>query len=314
MLRPEIRELLDMFEAMPLPDFPDMGAEEARQTFARLRAKPEKLPDLHNIETMSIPGLAGAIQVRIYRPTAQPNLPALVWFHGGGWVLGDLETGDLPSIVLSHRTQCVVISVDYRLAPESRFPAAFDDCLAGLDWVRSHADTLGIDPERIAVGGDSAGGNLAATVAIEAAARNWSLCHQVLVYPVINDDFTTGSYTENATGYFLTRRGMRWFWDQYTTAEQRTDPRVAPLRSDLAAHGSRLAPAWIFTAQYDPLRDEGRGYADALERAGVVVERAHADDMIHGVFGMTLEAGEEVRAAAAEALRRAYSAASRATG
>ena len=295
-----------MFEAMPLPDFPDMGAEGSRETFRKLRAKPENLPELHSIETSSLPGPAGDVPIRVYRPTDETDLPVLVWFHGGGWVLGDLETGDLPSIVLCHRARCVVVSIDYRLAPEAKFPAAYDDCLAGLSWVRDNAEALHVDPLRIAVGGDSAGGNLAAAVAVEAAARNWPLRHQLLVYPAIAPDLSTDSFSDNATGFFLTKRGMQWFWDQYTEPKQRDDPRVAPLNADLAAVAADLAPAWVFTAEYDPLRDEGRAYADRLEQVGVPVERAHATDMIHGVFGMTLECSEEVRALAAEALRRAF--------
>ena len=154
-------------------------------------------------------------------------------------------------------------------------------------------------------GGDSAGGNLAAAVALVATDRRWDLCHQLLVYPVIAPDFTTGSYTDNAEGYFLTRRAMQWFWDQYATPDQRRDHRVNPLNADPALL-AKLPPAWIFTAQYDPLRDEGRRYAAAMAAVGVTVERSHADDMIHGVFATSLEAGEEVRAQAADSLRAAF--------
>lgn len=303
-IRPEIQELLDMFENIGLQDFPEMGAELARATFAELRVAPDNLPPLYDIADRSIPGPVGDIPVRVYRPDDSPDLPVLVWFHGGGWVLGDLETGELPCRTMAHRAGCAIVSVEYRLAPESTFPAAYDDCMTALQWVADHTEELGVDPSRIAVGGDSAGGNLAAVAALEAAERGLPVVFQLLVYPAVEADFTNLSYTENGNGYFLTRRGMQWFWDQYTTPEQRSHPRVAPLANDLASSG--LAPAWVFTAEYDPLRDEGRRYAAALEEAGVPVERAHADDMIHGIFGMTLECGEEVRAQASNALRRAF--------
>jgi acetyl esterase len=311
-LRPEVVELLEMFTEIGLKDFPEMTPDEARQTFIDLRVAPDNLPQVDRIENRSIDGPAGPMAIRIYRPAdvggdSRNRAPTLVWFHGGGWVLGDLETSDLPCRVLAGDAGCVVVSVDYRLAPEHPFPAAFDDCLAATRWARAAADQLGLDPERLAVGGDSAGGNLAAAVAIAAAAEGIDLHHQLLVYPVVEPVFDSPGYRDNGEGYFLTRRGMEWFWNAYTEPDDHRDPRVVPTAADLDALASTLAPAWVFTAGYDPLCSEGQGYADRLEQAGVRVTRAHMDDVIHGVFAMTLACSDEARTMAARALADAFS-------
>lgn len=306
-LRDECRNLLDKLVEMKLPDFGEMSAERAREIFIFLRVEPEDLPEVGSITEQAVPGPAGDIPVRIYRPESTPEgpPPVMVWFHGGGWVLGNLETSDLPCRAMTSGSGCVIVSVDYRLAPENPFPAAFEDCMAVTEWVIANADELDVDSSRIAVGGDSAGGNLAACVAVEAVRQDLSLVHQHLVYPVIAPDYSTDSYRENASGYFLTRNGMEWFWDQYTDADDHGDPRVVPVAAEPELL-TRAAPAYVFTAGYDPLRDEGRDYAELLTKAGVPVEQAGLDDVIHGVFGMTLTCGDEARAASIEALRRAF--------
>ncbi len=317
-LRDECQGLLDRLIELEIPDFPDMTPERAREIFVFLRVAPENLPEVGSITEQTIPGpgpdTGRDIGLRIYRPAndpAGPNEmtdppPVMVWFHGGGWVLGDLETGDLPSRAMCRDAQCVIVSVDYRLAPENPFPAAFEDCMAATEWVLANTEELGVDAARVAVGGDSAGGNLAACVAIEATRQGLGLTHQHLIYPVIAPDYSTPSYSENASGYFLTTRGMEWFWDQYTKPDDHNDPRVVPTAATGTELTSHLPPAYVFTVGYDPLRDEGRAYGETLAEAGVPVEQAHIDDAIHGVFGMTLACGDEARAASVEALKRAF--------
>lgn len=302
-LRPEVQAMLDANAAMGLKDFAEMTAVEAREAFLELRVAPPDLVPVYSVEDRQIPGPATDLMIRIHRPSPDEDLPVLVWFHGGGWVLGDLESGDLPGRHLAAAGECVVVSVDYRLAPEHVFPAAFDDCMATTEWVLANAVELGIDASRVAVGGDSAGGNLAACVAIEAKRRGIELRHQLLVYPVVADDFSTPSYERFATGHFLTRSGMRWFWDQYTAASDRDDPRVAPMHGELGGQPS----AWIYLAGCDPLCSEGRQYGDALAAAGVPVEIVEVPGVIHGVFSMTLDCGTEARNAAAASLKAAFS-------
>ncbi len=302
-LLPEVQAVLDANAAAELPDFSTLSADEARTLFLELRLAPPEIVPVAQVEDRTLAGPDGDLAVRIYRPTLEDrDAPVLVWFHGGGWVLGDLDSGDLPGRHLAARGGCVVVAVDYRLAPEHPFPAAFEDCMAATEWTIANADSLGIDPSRVAVGGDSAGGNLAACVAVHAAARGIALAHQLLVYPVIAAEFDTASYEQFAEGFFLSRAGMQWFWDHYTNADERQDPRVNPRCGTLAG----LPSAWVYTATCDPLCSEGRAYADELEAAGVAVERMEVDGAIHGVFSMTLDCGSEARDAAAESLRKAF--------
>jgi acetyl esterase len=223
--------------------------------------------------------------VRIYKPEGRPPLPALVYFHGGGWVIGSLETHDGACRELANRIGCAVVSVDYRLAPESRYPAAAEDCYAATQWVAENAKALGVDAKRIAIGGDSAGGNLAAVVALMARDRGGpALRHQLLIYPVTDADFERASYRENAEGYLLTTKAMAWFWGHYVPElAQRQDGYAAPLRAkDLAG----LPPAFVLTAEFDPLRDEGEAYAKRLAQAGVPTRLQRYDGAIHGFFAM----------------------------
>ncbi|MFB6296440.1 MAG: alpha/beta hydrolase [Halobacteriales archaeon] len=224
----------------------------------------------------------------MYTPEGEGPFPVLTFYHGGGWVIGTLDTHEPICRALAGAADCVVVSVDYRLAPEHPFPAALEDCYAATRWVSDNAATLHADPDRVAVGGDSAGGNLAAAVA--QACRDHGgpeLVHQLLVYPVTDHAFDTDSYAENAEGYFLTRADMEWFWDHYLDSRfDGNNPYASPLRArDLGG----LPPASVVTAGFDPLRDEGIAYAKRLDAAGVAVEHHHYDGAIHGFFGMLVE-------------------------
>jgi acetyl esterase len=240
---------------------------------------------VHEVTDRTIPGPAGAIPVRVFRPSAATALPVILWFHGGGWVTGNLDTHDQLGRLLADHSGAVVVSVDYRLAPEAKFPAAADDCLAAYEWALEHADEVGGDPARIAIGGDSAGGNLAAVVALDARDRGLPQPKlQLLVYPVTDYEFDSAAMIDNAKGYFLEAAGMRWFWEHYArTAADYDDPRFSPLRaSDL----SGLARAVVVTAEFDPLRDQGEAYGARLRDADVPTEVVRADGLIHGFFGM----------------------------
>jgi acetyl esterase len=208
-----------------------------------------------------------------------------VYFHGGGWVIGDLESHDAGCRALANTTGAVVLAVDYRLAPEHPFPAALEDCLAATSWAASHAGELDVDPARLVVMGDSAGGNLAAAVPLMArAAGGPAIALQVGLYPVLSADFDSSSYRDNAEGFFLTREAMRWFWDQYVPHESdRRNPLAAPLEEpDL----SGLPPSHIVTAEHDPLRDEGEAYANRLRQAGVASSNTRYGGLFHGFFNM----------------------------
>jgi len=210
----------------------------------------------------------------------------LVYYHGGGWVIGDLYTHDGLCRSITNAARCAVASVDYRLAPESKYPVPVEDSYGALRWVAANAARLALDPRRVAVGGDSAGGNLATVMALMAQERRGpALVHQVLIYPVTDHDLDTASYLENATGYVLTREGMRWFWTHYLAREaQGREPHASPLR---AASLAGLPPALVITAEHDPLRDEGEAYAARLRDAGVPVTLTRYPGMFHGFVRMT---------------------------
>jgi acetyl esterase len=250
---------------------------------------------------------ADGVPVRVYRPSPDPELPLLVVFHGGGWVLGSVEEFDGVARQLANASDAIVVSVDYRLAPEHPFPAPLDDCWNALEWTVAHAAELGGDRTRIAVGGDSAGGNLAAVCARRARDAGLPLALQVLVYPVCDCEFDTASYVDNAEGYLLERAEMQWFFDCYTDGGKHdaADPSISPLRAaDLAG----VAPAVVLTAEFDPLRDEGEAYATRLRAAGVEVEVRRYDGMIHAFFGSSgaFDASRDAIAFVGTALRRAF--------
>ncbi len=296
----------DLADYLALPgsaplDYATCTTQEVRGQFAANR-KPTAVPAVHSVTNSSFCGPGGDVPVRIYRMKDTPA-PAILWFHGGGWVLGDLDTGELPAQTLCHLSGCTVISVDYRLAPETPFPGAFDDCAASLHWAIDHAAELMIDPARIIVGGDSSGGNLAAAVALAARDDGIVLAGQLLVYPVVQSDFTLPSFEQVGEGYGLVTEAMEWFWDSYVpNPADRSDPRVAPLGQDL----SGIAPAFVLTCGFDPLASEGLLYGDALRNHGVPVTAVHQPSGIHGNFAMAKRSGVEGRAAAASWVRQRF--------
>jgi acetyl esterase len=292
-LDPDCQLLLDMARQAGRPAFETAGHLEARTLFKsgfRVLA-PDPLP-VAEIRDLSLPGPAGAIAARLYRGVAAPLLPGLVYFHGGGWVIGDIETHEPVCRHLAHAAGCAVVSVDYRLAPEHKFPAAVEDCVAATEWVAANAATLGLDPARLAVGGDSAGGNLAAVVALTARDRVAPrLSLQLLIYPATDFGGEFDSYQRYAEGYLLTTPTMRWFVEQYLgDAAAAADWRASPLRApDLRG----VAPAYVLTAGYDPLCDEGDAYARRLQEHGIAVQHRRYADQLHGF----ISSGGIIRAA-----------------
>ena len=267
-------------------------------------------PPLDSVANLVFTGPGGNVAVRVYRPrTAQRPTPVLVYYHGGGWVVGNLESHDHLCRYLAAKSEVVVIAVDYRLAPEHRFPAAYEDSVAALRWVAASADELGVDAKRMAVGGDSAGGSLAAIVALAVRDEGWPMLRlQLLLYPSTDFTANTDSMRDNGEGYLLTRAAMEQFVDWYLPSRiARTDPHASP---QLAPDHSGVAPAFIQTAEFDPLRDEARIYGDTLKRAGVAVEQKCYDGMIHGFMRMGGRVDTAITALddAALALRRALGA------
>ena len=292
-VKPTIQTILDDLQALAAPPVETLTPEAARNGMVQKSASLDRPEDLASVEDAEIPGPATAIPVRVYTPKGDGPFPVLVYYHGGGWMCGDLETHDGYCRHLAIRCGALVVSIHYRRPPEDRFPAAAEDCYAATAWVAENAANWHGDASRLAVGGDSAGGNLAAVVSIMAKERGGPRIRcQVLLYPVIEPDFETASYRENATGYSLTRSMMQWFWDAYAPNPQdRLHRHAAPSRApDL----SGLPPAYVITAEYDPLRDEGESYAHRLEQAGVTVTLERWDGMIHGFVRWT-EAVEEAR-------------------
>lgn len=289
-LHPQAATLVATLAELGELDLAAMDLVDARAMMAATRAPVEGIAT-GGREDLTVPVRDGAsIKARHYRPAGdeaggdgQGSL--LIYYHGGGWVFGDLEGHDALCQSLSNRLKTSVISVDYRLAPEHRFPIPLHDCFDALVWCRDNAATLGIDADKIIVGGDSAGGNLAAAVSM--MARDGRAAHvaaQVLYYPVTDRDFTRASYSENESGYLLTKKGMAFFWESYVNGnEDDANPLAAPLQADDL---SGLPPAFVLTAGYDPLRDEGRAYAAALTGAGNHVHAVQHDDQIHGFVSM----------------------------
>ena len=304
-LDPQAQAVMDQVASLGFPPAHTVSPQQARaNNLARPRAKG---PDVARVEDRSIPGPQSQLPIRIYTPEGSGPFPALVWFHGGGWVIGDLDTSDATARNLTLGSGCVVVSVDYRLAPETKFPGPAEDCYSATQWVAQNAATIQVDPGRIAVGGDSAGGNLAAAVSLMARDRGGpSIEFQLLVYPVTERDFATRSYTENADGYQLSRDGMIWYWDHYLQNDSdASNPYAAPL---LASDLSGQPPALVITAEYDPLRDEGEAYAQKLTAAGVRTTSTRYDGMIHGFFAMgaVVDKGKQAMDQACSMLRATF--------
>jgi acetyl esterase len=285
-VKDEVQPILVAIEAARAP-LDEQTPELLREGYAALSGM-GTVEDVASVTDRAVPGPAGDLPVRIYRPEAVTGqaAPGLVYFHGGGWVIGNVDTHDNVCRALANAAGIVVVSVDYRLAPENRFPAALDDALASVEWVRANARELEVDPTRLAVGGDSAGGNLAALVSQHLAGEP-TLRFQLLVYPLLDARYQEPSIEENAEGYFLTKEMLVWFRDQYIgAAGDPADPLVSPACApDSALAG--LPPGLVITAEYDPLRDEGEAYAERCRAAGVEMTATRYDGMIHGFFSMS---------------------------
>lgn len=300
-LHPQAHVLIQALAQLGFPPLESGTPQQARDgRLARGVAPAEHVHEVRDLD-------AGGVPARLYRPSAASDLGLLVYFHGGGWVIGDLESHDNVCRTLANRSGHAVLSVDYRLAPEHPFPAALGDSIQATRWAHANAAELGCDASRIAVGGDSAGANLAAVVAQIAPIP---LCHQMLIYPVTDCRRVSASYSENATGYFLTAAAMEWFVDHYLSGGQGSpeDPRVSPLLADDATLRA-TPPALVITAEFDPLRDEGEQYATRLSELGVTTTHVRFSGMIHGFFSMSemIDDAHAAHAVAGQALKTAFS-------
>ena len=310
-LDPQVTAVLELVAKANRPAYNTLSPKEARQLFIDTRpASTPTPPEIGSVENVSAQGPHGPIPLRVYRPAGVADatrLPAYLFFHGGGWVIGDINTHDVLCRQLTAASGASVVSVDYRLAPEHKFPAAADDSWAATTWVVAHAAELGLDAGRIAVGGDSAGGNLAAVVALMARdAGGPAISLQTLIYPVTDVMRETRTYGDFADGYLLTRDSMRWFIAHYlASGDQARDWRASPLRAPSLAG---LPPALIITAGFDPLRDEGEMFAGRLRDAGNMVDYVCYGGMIHGFIGMgkLLDTAERAIAHIGGSLRQAF--------
>jgi acetyl esterase len=285
-LDPNVKMLLDQMAAIGAPPIHALSVEQARASMDAMVAMMGEGEEVAHVEDRTIDAGGQPLPIRIYRPVgvSTDSAPALVFYHGGGFVLGGLSSHDRDCRALANRGQCVVIAIDYRLAPEHPFPAAADDAVAAFEYVVAHAGELGVDRDHLAVGGDSAGGNLAAVVALHARDAAIPLKLQLLIYPAVaGDEGDFPSRAENATGYMLDRESITWFTAAYFPDVAPRDWRAAPM---LAASHAGVAPALVITAEFDPLRDEGEAYAARLEAAGVPAKATRYDGLIHGFFGM----------------------------
>ena len=309
-LDPQAQEVINLVIKSGRPAYNTLSPKEARQLFRETRPASTPTPaEIGAVRNLSADGPGGPIPLRLYRPAGVPAttaLPVLVYYHGGGWVIGDLDTHDVQCRQITAEAGIAVVAVDYRLAPEHKFPAAIDDAWAATRWVVAHGAELGIDGRQLAVGGDSAGGNLAAVVALMAReARGPAIALQILMYPVTDVGAESKSYRDFAEGYMLTRDGMRWFTNHYLKAPaDAQDWRVSPLRASSVAG---LPPALVITAGFDPLRDEGAAYATRLSDAGVQVDYINYGGMIHGFMpmGKLIATGNRATSHVAASLRQA---------
>ena len=305
-LHPQVKVVLDLMEKAG-PPMHHLSPQQAREQILAMRATKGEPEQVGKVEDRIIKGPGGDIAVRIYTPNGRGPFPLLVYFHGGGWVVGSIETVDASCRSLTNLANCVTVSVEYRLAPEHKFPAAPEDCYAATRWTALNAASFNGDPAHIAVGGESAGANLAAAVALMAQERGApSLTHQLLLYPVMNYAFDMPSHKENAEGYFLTTDMMQWFWGLYLqNATDGENPLASPLR---AKRLQGIAPATIYTAEFDPLRDEGAAYATKLREAGIAVEYKCYEGLIHGFMGMAkvVDPAKAALENAGAALRKAF--------
>jgi acetyl esterase len=286
-LDPQMKNLLDAMVAAEVPAFHTLTPEEARKMTARRVAQGGPIEPVAKVEDRTIPGPGGDIPIRIYTPQGPGPFGALLYFHGGGWVVGDINMTDVPCRMLTNASGCVIVSVDYRLAPEHKFPAGPEDCYVATQWVTDNSVALGVDPNRIAVGGTSAGATLAAAVALMARDRGGPhLAYQLLIYPATTSVLNTASHHEFAKDsyYILSRADMEWFWGHYlANPADHTNPYACP------AHVKSLRglpPALVITAEFDPLRDEGEAFARRLEEELVPTVLKRYVGVTHGFFGM----------------------------
>ncbi|ERG88009.1 MAG: esterase/lipase [halophilic archaeon J07HX5] len=313
---PEAQELLSALEEAGAPDLATLSVEQARALLGDLFTPDGEPEPVESVTEQKIRAYGRDIRVRIYDPVPDATLPAVVYFHGGGWVCGNLDTHDSVARALAARGETVVVSVDYRKAPEHKFPAAVEDAHTATKWVAANAGDIGAG-NGLAVAGESAGGNLAAVVAQlanDSALGAPAIDHQLLLYPVTNHSYDTTSYETNREGYFLTRRAMVWFWNHYLRDDALGADGQNPLASPLHGALAGLPPATVFTSGYDPLRDEGFQYVEALTEAGVDVEHTNYEGAIHDFANMVDldgapslgEFSEQVLDDAAAALQAAF--------
>jgi acetyl esterase len=303
-LHPQMKAILDQAAASGAKPFHTMTPPEARLAINALldafKGTPEKVA---KSERRQIPGPAGHMDAQIYTPEGKSPFPALVYFHGGGWTIGDIASWDSLCRSVCNASGCVIVVPDYRLAPEHKFPAAAEDCYAATDWVSRNAASIGADSQRVAVGGDSAGGNLAAVVSLMARDRGGpKIAYQLLIYPATDASLDTPSQTEfQEDGYILSRQDMVWFWGHYLNSERdKKNPYACPAE---ALNLSNLPPALVVTAGFDPLRDEGENYAARLQDAGVQCECIRYEGVTHG-FVLMASALEEARKAISDMSER----------
>ncbi|MDP9046411.1 MAG: alpha/beta hydrolase [Pseudomonadota bacterium] len=311
MLHPQTRALLDLIEQRGIPPTHTLSVADARALYRDRRSFTQPAPpEVAKVQDLHASGPNGTVPVRLVRPLGSDEttvLPVLVYFHGGGWVIGDLDTHDTLCRELANGAGCAVVSVDYRMGPEQRFPAAVEDSFAATRWVRDHAASLHLDPTRLAVGGDSAGGNLATVVAIAARdAGDLPIMFQLLIYPATDQHRTTPSHAQNGQGYLLTSDTMDYFTGHYIAdPADHDDWRASPLlRKDL----ERLPPALVLTAGFDPLRDEGKAYAERLTAAGNAATYVCFERQVHGfvLMGKVLDEARSAVTLCAAELRRAF--------
>lgn len=308
MIDPQAQTLINQMSAFGASPLSSMSPVEVRQQYLVIQTLQGGEPEpVNQVQDRDLPGLAGNIPVRIYTPHGSEPFPILVYFHGGGFVIGNIATHDPLCRTLANEVECIVVSVDYRLAPEHKFPAAVDDAYAATQWVAANAAEINGDPRRIAVGGDSAGGNLATVVALKARDQGEPIpIYQVLIYPVTDATQSQPSYEEYQEGYLLTKDNMSWFFSHYLSSDTDVkNPYLSPL---WAPDVQGLPPGLVITAEFDPLRDEGEAYATRLQAAGIPVVCSRYSGMIHGFCLMSeiLDQGKKAIAEVVAALRTAF--------